>query len=142
RYDGPPPTTRETAVVMLADSVEATVRSLGHLTPGRIEQVVRKVIQDRLADGQLDRADLTLRDLGRIADAFVRVLTGVFHHRIGCPEVVLKEMERSRRREGKEPGKEAGRTDPSRRAGAEREGPQGPGARDRRDLREETGSRG
>ncbi|WPD18915.1 HDIG domain-containing metalloprotein [Thermaerobacter composti] len=99
RYDGPPPTTRETAVVMLADAVEATIRSLGHLTPGRIEQVVRKIIKDRLNDGQLDRADLTLRDLDRIADTFVRVLTGVFHHRIEYPEAVLKEMERSRRKE-------------------------------------------
>ena len=109
RYDGPPPTTRETAVVMLADAVEATVRSLGHLTPGRIEQVVRKIIKDRLNDGQLDRADLTLRDLDRIAATFVRVLTGVFHHRIEYPEAVLKEMERARRREGKEQGKEVAR---------------------------------
>ncbi|EKP94972.1 HD family phosphohydrolase [Thermaerobacter subterraneus] len=100
RYDGPPPTTRETAVVMLADGVEATVRSLGHLTPGRIEQVVRKIIKDRLNDGQLDRADLTFRDLDRIASTFVRVLTGIFHHRIEYPEVVLKEMERARRKEG------------------------------------------
>ncbi|HEY8552891.1 MAG TPA: HDIG domain-containing metalloprotein [Thermaerobacter sp.] len=99
RYDGPPPTTRETAVVMLADAVEATIRSMGHLTPARIEQVVRKIIKDRLNDGQLDRADLTLRDLDRIAATFVRVLTGVFHHRIEYPEVVLKEMERSRRKE-------------------------------------------
>ena len=103
RYDGPPPTTRETAVVMLADGVEATVRSLGHLTPGRIEQVVRKIIKDRLNDGQLDRADLTLKDLDRIAATFVRVLTGVFHHRIEYPEVVLKEMERARRKEGAPP---------------------------------------
>ncbi|HEY8393424.1 MAG TPA: HDIG domain-containing metalloprotein, partial [Thermaerobacter sp.] len=108
RYDGPPPTTRETAVVMLADAVEATVRSLGHLTPGRIEQVVRKVIKDRLNDGQLDQADLTLRDLDRIAAAFVRVLTGVFHHRIEYPEVVLREMEKARRREARAEGRPEG----------------------------------
>ncbi|ADU52251.1 7TM receptor with intracellular metal dependent phosphohydrolase [Thermaerobacter marianensis DSM 12885] len=130
RYDGPPPTTRETAVVMLADAVEATVRSLGHLTPGRIEQVVRKIIKDRLNDGQLDRADLTLRDLDRIAGTFVRVLTGVFHHRIEYPDVVLKEMERSRRRDG--PGKEA--------AGSAREGAS-PGKEAGHSGRQEKGSR-
>lgn len=91
RYMGPKPQSRETAIVMLADSVEAAVRSLQKSTPGRVEGLVRKIIKERLSDGQLDESNITLRDLDQIADAFVRVLTGMFHHRVEYPEGVLKE---------------------------------------------------
>src|SRR5690606_19757299 len=93
RYPGPKPQTRESAVVLLADSVEAAVRTLRQPTPGRIEGLVRKIVKDHLADGQLDESNLTLRDLDKIADAFVKVLTGIYHKRIDYPESVLKEME-------------------------------------------------
>jgi hypothetical protein len=93
RYDGPKPQTREVAIVMLADSVEAAVRSMSRPTPGKIEGLIRQIIKDKLADGQLDESDLTLKDLDRIAAAFSRVLTGIFHTRIEYPEK-LKEMER------------------------------------------------
>lgn len=96
RYPGPNPHSKETAIVMLADAVEAAVRSMKNATPGRIEGLVRKIIKERLADGQLDESDITLRDLDRIADAFVRVLTGMFHQRVEYPEQVLKEMEAKR----------------------------------------------
>ena len=85
-YPGPRPQSRETAIVMLADSVEAAVRSLSRPTPGRIEGLVRKIIKEKLAEGELDESDLTLKDLDRIADAFVRVLTGIFHKRVEYPE--------------------------------------------------------
>lgn len=87
RYPGPKPQSKETAVVMLADAVEAAVRSLGRPTPGRIEGLVRRLIKERLESGQLDESNLTLRDLDRIADAFVRVLTGIFHKRVEYPDI-------------------------------------------------------
>ncbi|HHY35030.1 MAG TPA: HDIG domain-containing protein [Firmicutes bacterium] len=85
RYEGPRPSTRESAIVMLADGVEAATRALSRPTPARIESVVRKIIQDRLIDHQLDRSDLTLKDLDIIAATFTRILTGVFHTRIEYP---------------------------------------------------------
>jgi putative nucleotidyltransferase with HDIG domain len=97
RYDGPRPQSKEAAIVMLADACEATSRTLKNPTPEAIEQVVRGIIKDRLTDGQLDEADLTLKDLDVIARTFTRILTGVFHERIEYPDRVLKEMERSRR---------------------------------------------
>lgn len=96
RYDGPRPQSKETAIVMLADASEATVRTLKNPTPQGIEQVVRRLIKERLEDGQLDESNLTLKELDVIARTFTRVLTGVFHQRIEYPDRVLKEMERSR----------------------------------------------
>ncbi len=98
RYDGPRPQSKETAIVMLADASEATTRTLKTPTPQAIEQVVRKIIKDRLTDGQLDESNLTLKELDIIAKTFTRVLTGFFHQRIEYPEKVLKEMERSQGR--------------------------------------------
>ncbi len=87
RYPGPKPQTKETAIVMLADSVEAAVRSLSRPTPGRIEGLVRKIIKARLNDGLLDESDLTLKDLDKVAEAFVQVLSGIYHHRIEYPDL-------------------------------------------------------
>ncbi|CAB1129622.1 Membrane protein containing HD superfamily hydrolase domain, YQFF ortholog [Candidatus Hydrogenisulfobacillus filiaventi] len=100
RYEGPRPQSKETAIVMLADASEATARTLKHPTAQNIEQVVRRIIKDRLEDGQLDDSNLTLKELDIIARTFTRVLTGVFHQRIEYPEPVLKEMERSQGRGG------------------------------------------
>jgi putative nucleotidyltransferase with HDIG domain len=94
RYDSRKPQSKEAALVMLADSVEAAVRALQKPTPGRLEGLTRKIIKEKLHDGQLDECDLTLKDLDRIAEAFVRVLSGIFHTRIEYPENVLSEMER------------------------------------------------
>jgi putative nucleotidyltransferase with HDIG domain len=85
RYEGPRPGSKETAIVMLADSIEAATRSLSRPTPARIESVVRKIIQERLFDHQLDKSDLTLRELDTIAETFVQVLSGLFHTRIQYP---------------------------------------------------------
>lgn len=95
RYEGPKPQTPETAIVMLADAVEATVRSLSRPTPDRLEEVVRRLIRERLEDGQLDECALTFRDLDRIAQAFVRILAGMLHPRLEYPDL---EGELSRRR--------------------------------------------
>ncbi len=90
RYPGPRPTTKEAAVVMLADSVEAAIRSMIEKTEGKMEGLVRKIIKDKLDDGQLDLCDLTLRDLDMIAKAFMRVFGGYFHEREEYPEMTIK----------------------------------------------------
>ena len=86
-YEGPKPQTKEAALVALADNVEAAVRSMKQPTPGRVEGLVRKIVKDKLNDGQLDQCDLTFQDLDRIAMAFVRVLNGIFHSRVEYPEL-------------------------------------------------------
>ncbi|MDR7486519.1 MAG: HDIG domain-containing protein [Armatimonadota bacterium] len=87
RYDGPKPQTRETAIVMLADAVEATVRTLNRPTPDRLHEVVRRLIREKLEDGQLDECGLTFRELDRIAAAFVRILSGMLHPRVEYPDL-------------------------------------------------------
>ncbi|MGI6358108.1 MAG: HD family phosphohydrolase [Bacillota bacterium] len=86
RYPGPTPRTKEAAIIMLADSVEAAVRSLSQPTPGRIDNLVRKIIKERLNDGQLDECDITLRQLDKAGTAFVHILSGIFHKRVEYPE--------------------------------------------------------
>lgn len=88
RYDGPKPRSKETAICMLADGCEASVRAMrqrGHLTHDQIEQQVKRIIEDRLKQGQLDSCDLTLKELDTIARTFVKVLSGVHHARIDYP---------------------------------------------------------
>ena len=86
RYPGPRPRSKEAAIVMLADSVEAAVRASAPASPGEIERIVRKITNDRLVSGELDECDLTLRDLDSIRSAFIDVLQGVFHPRLQYPE--------------------------------------------------------
>lgn len=90
RYEGPKPQTREAAVVLLADSVEAAVRSMPDKTKGKIEGLIRKIIKDKLDDGQFDHCDLTLKDMNDIANAFLTVLSGFFHERTEYPELEKK----------------------------------------------------
>ena len=86
RYPGPKPQTRETAIVMLADSVEGATRSLDEHTPSRIDDVVHKVINNKFIDGQLDECNLTLRDIEVIGSTFSRVLTAMYHGRVKYPD--------------------------------------------------------
>lgn len=98
RYEGPLPQTKEAAIILLADAVEAAVRSLSRPIAGRIEGMVRKIIKEKLNDGQLDEAPLTLKDLDKIGDTFVHILAGVFHQRIEYPEKELKaDLERGKK---------------------------------------------
>lgn len=90
RYEGPLPDTREAAVVMLADSVEAAVRAMPNKTQAKIEGLVKKIIKDKLDDGQLAHCDLTLKDLTTIAESFMKVLSGIFHERPEYPEFEKK----------------------------------------------------
>ncbi len=96
RYEGPLPQTKEAAIIMLADTVEAGVRSLSKPVIGRVEALIRKVIKEKLNDGQLDECNLTLKELDRIGDSFVNIMTGIYHSRIEYPEKDLRaEIERA-----------------------------------------------
>lgn len=99
RYEGPTPQSKEAALVMLADACEAAVRSIGNPNANRIEATVRKMIRERLHDGQLDECNLTLKDLTVIGDVFIRVLSSMFHKRIEYPET-LRELERRKSQSG------------------------------------------
>jgi putative nucleotidyltransferase with HDIG domain len=88
RYPGPRPQSRETAIVMLADSCEARVRSMRPNSAEEIERIIRDTIKAKMDEGQLDESDLTLRDLEEIREAFLSVLQGVFHPRVKYPEPV------------------------------------------------------
>jgi putative nucleotidyltransferase with HDIG domain len=85
RYPGPKPQSRETAIAMLADSTEATVRSSGDRSQERIDEIVDDIFSERLADGQLDDCDLTLRNLRDLAASFKRTLRAVYHPRVEYP---------------------------------------------------------
>lgn len=97
-YEGPRPQTKEAALVMLADSCEAAVRSLGRPNVNRIEATVRRIIKERLNDGQLDDCKLTLADLKTIGDVFIRVLSSMYHKRIEYPDT--KDVERRKNKNG------------------------------------------
>jgi putative nucleotidyltransferase with HDIG domain len=86
RYPGPKAQFKESAIVGIADCVEAAVRSLSKPSPERIENMVRNIIRDRLEDGQFDECDLTLKELNQIAKAICETLHGIFHSRIEYPE--------------------------------------------------------
>lgn len=85
RYPGPIPNSKEAAIIMLADGVEAAVRSISNPTKGKIEEMVNNIIKGRLAEGQLDDCDLTLKDLNKIRKSFLKVLSGIYHQRIEYP---------------------------------------------------------
>jgi hypothetical protein len=85
RYAGPKPSTREAAILMLADCVEGAVRSLAEITPTRIEAVVHNMAMKRLQDGQFDECDLTLRELSKIEASLSMTLTAHYHGRIAYP---------------------------------------------------------
>ncbi|MGI8929032.1 MAG: HD family phosphohydrolase [Candidatus Limnocylindrales bacterium] len=99
RHAGPKPQSKEAAILMLADSVEASVRSLGTPDESTIRAMVSRIIRERLEDGQFDECDLTLRDLDRIREAFVAQLLGMYHRRIEYPQNKIVEIE-SRRAAG------------------------------------------
>jgi putative nucleotidyltransferase with HDIG domain len=85
QYPGPKPQSRETAIVMLADTVEAASRTLENPSLPRIRTFVHELIMQKLLNGQLDESDLTFRDLARIEEEFNRVLMSRYHSRIKYP---------------------------------------------------------
>jgi hypothetical protein len=100
RHGGPKPQSREAAILMLADGVEASVRSLSSRDEATIRAMVGQIIQERLGDGQFNECDLTIRDLESIREAFVGQLLGMYHQRIAYPANKVVELE-SRRGQGR-----------------------------------------
>jgi hypothetical protein len=95
RYPGPKAQSKEAAIVGIADAVEAAVRSLKHPTVEQIEDIIAKIIKDRLDDNQFNECDLTLRELDRIAIALKETVMGMFHTRIEYPDASeLKQKEK------------------------------------------------
>ncbi len=84
-YPGPRPQSRETAICMFADSVESATRVLQDATPQRVRELVHNLVDSKIRDGQLDDADLTLREVAVLEDQFVKIVSGMYHHRIDYP---------------------------------------------------------
>jgi len=93
RYPGPKPQTKEAALVLLADVVEASSRTLDNPTPSRIQGHVQGLIYKLFTEGQLDECDLTLKDLNAIAKNFIKIINGIYHHRIEYLESARSERE-------------------------------------------------
>ena len=97
RYPGPKPQTRETGILMLADAVEASTRTLDDPSPQKLEAVIDEIIRKRFEEGELDECPLTLKDLTKIKAAFLSVLVGIHHTRVKYPEPPRKRAPRPKR---------------------------------------------
>jgi putative nucleotidyltransferase with HDIG domain len=92
RYPGPKPQTKETGIVMLADAIEASTRTIEEPSPQKLENNIREVIRRRFMEGELDECDLTLKDLTKIKDSFLKILVGIHHHRLKYPDMNQLEL--------------------------------------------------
>jgi hypothetical protein len=95
RYPGPRPQTKETGIMMLADAIEAAVRTLDDPTPQRLQGIIDEIFKRRLEEGELDECPLTLKDLTNIKSAFLNVLVGAYHSRVKYPEVPKRRLRKS-----------------------------------------------
>jgi putative nucleotidyltransferase with HDIG domain len=86
RYPGPTPDSKETGILMLADSIEAASRSLDDPSPRQLENLIDQIFSDRIDDGQLEDTDLTFRDLRLVKDTFLKMLLGIYHVRVKYPD--------------------------------------------------------
>jgi membrane-associated HD superfamily phosphohydrolase len=102
RYPGPKPQTKETAILMLADAIEASVRTIDDPIPQRLEDTIDELVKKRFEDGQLDECPLTMKDLTRIKAAFLVVLVGIYHTRVKYPDAAR----RGRPRKSTAPGQQ------------------------------------
>jgi len=92
RYPGPKPQSREAAIVMMADSVEAASRTLSEPTTVLVQAMIDRLVDDIVRDNQLNECDITLRDVQRVKESFAKILTGIFHHRIDYPGYDFKNV--------------------------------------------------
>ena len=103
KYSGPKPQTKEAAIVMLADTIEAATRTLKDPTHSRLKGLVDELVDERFQEGELDESPLTLRDLMRIKEAFIKILAGIFHTRVEYPD-----REENKEASDQEPATDAG----------------------------------
>ena len=92
RYEGPIPSTKEAGIVMLADSIEASVRSIKDPNKDKINEMVNNVMNDKLSSGQLNNCNLTLKDIEKIRVCFLNTLNGIYHHRVEYPKEKIKDL--------------------------------------------------
>ncbi len=105
RYPGPKPQSKEAAIVMLADTVEAASRAMSAPTPAKIKAIVNRLINNKFIDGQLDGCDLTLKDIHTISTVFSHILNGIFHTRIEYPDIKQFTNEQNKHKESSEKNK-------------------------------------
>jgi len=91
RYPGPIPSSKEAGIVMLADSTEAAVRSIKEPNKEKVDEMINNIINDKLATGQLNNCELTLKDLDKIRKCFMSSLNGMYHERVEYPKEKKKE---------------------------------------------------
>ncbi|WP_084605150.1 HD family phosphohydrolase [Desulfonatronum thioautotrophicum] len=87
RYPGPKPQSKEAGIILLADAIEASSRTLVDPTPSRVRNHIQNLVRAVFNEGQLDDSDLSLKDLSILSETFQRILTGIFHQRIDYPKV-------------------------------------------------------
>ena len=85
RYPGPKPQSKESAILMLADASESSIRAMTDPTPGQIENQVHTMVSRRLMDGQLDECELTLKQVHQVEASLIKSLCGIYHSRIAYP---------------------------------------------------------
>jgi putative nucleotidyltransferase with HDIG domain len=93
RYPGPKPQTKEAAILMLADSVEAASRTLTEPSPAQIQGMIDRLVDSILADNQFNECDITLREIGLVKESFLKILTGLYHRRLDYPGYDFKTVE-------------------------------------------------
>jgi putative nucleotidyltransferase with HDIG domain len=93
RYPGPKPQTKEAAILMLADSIEAASRTLSDPSPAQVQGMIDRLVDAVLADNQLDECDITLREIGLVKESFFKILTGLYHRRLDYPGYDFKSVE-------------------------------------------------
>jgi cyclic-di-AMP phosphodiesterase PgpH len=92
RYHGPKPGTKESAIIMIADSIEAAARSLSQPNANRIENLVKQIINDVLRDGQLDECELSFKNISDLKRSFIKTMNGMYHTRIEYPDKIAKDI--------------------------------------------------
>ena len=85
RYPGPKPQSKESAIIMMADSVEAASRTLSNPTPAQVQGMINRLVDAIVADDQFDECDITLRDIRLVKESFFKILSGIYHRRIDYP---------------------------------------------------------
>ena len=96
RYPGPKPNTKETAILMIADAVESAVRAIKASSAEEIDSVIERIIKERLNDGQLSEAPITLKDLSVIASTMSRIIRGIHHERIKYQQDLVNELDKNK----------------------------------------------